>query len=29
VIMNWAELHRERVIIGHAEYHITTKAGAA
>jgi len=26
--MNWAELHRARVIIGHAEYHITTKAGA-
>ena len=28
VIMNWAEFQRERVIIGHAEYQITTKAGA-
>ena len=28
MIMNWAEFQRERVIIGHAEYQITTKAGA-
>jgi hypothetical protein len=28
MIMNWAEFHRERVIIGDAEYHVATKAGA-
>ena len=28
VIMSSAAFHRERVIIGDAEYHITTKVGA-
>jgi hypothetical protein len=28
MIMNWAEFHRERVMIGDAEYHVATKAGA-